>query len=58
MNIWATSFLLTASIVGSTDIFLKAEARARGFLVSSADPASARYSRFLERANLKSVAIR
>ena len=58
MNIWATSFLFTASIVGSADTFRSAEARASGLLVSSAEPASARYSRFLERANLKREASR
>ena len=58
MNICAISFLFTASIVGSSDIFLRADARASGLCVSSADPASARYSRFLDKANLNREEIR
>ena len=58
INICAISFLFTASIVGSSDIFLRADARASGLWVSSAEPASARYSRFLDNANLNSDEIR
>jgi hypothetical protein len=53
INIWATSFRLTASIRGSAEIFSRAEARASGFLVIVAEPASAIYSLCREMANLK-----
>jgi len=49
---------VTASIVGSEETFLSADASDNGLRVSSAEPASARYSLFRERANLKSVARR
>lgn len=58
INIWAISFLFTASITGSTEIFLSADARASGRCVSSAEPASARNSRFLDKANLRRDVIR
>ena len=45
MNSCAISSCFTASILGSVAIFFKAFANACGFLVISAAPASARYSR-------------
>ena len=45
MNSCAISSCFTASMLGSVAIFLRAFANACGFLVISAAPASARYSR-------------
>jgi hypothetical protein len=59
MNIWAISFLFTASIVGSTDIFLSAEAKSqRSVSKSQRNQHLQGYSRFLDKANLKSEEIR
>src|SRR5258705_11962255 len=44
----ATSWLCTASINGSVSTFFRALARAYGFFVNSAAPASAKYSLDLE----------
>ena len=58
MNICLTSLFFTFSIFEFPDIFLRAFASPRGFLVISAAPASARYSRFLLKENLNKIDMR